>query len=348
MSALVSVAIVTYNSAHYIRHCLRYVLEQAYAPLEILIVDNASSDETPQILREFESRATVVYNRTNSGFAGGQNQAIAMSRGDWILTLNPDVRLTPDFISALVAAGEIDGSIGTVCGKLLSMPPDFEVPSQSILDSTGIFFTPSLRHFDRGSQELDLGQYEQFEYVFGATGAAALYRRPMIENVALGGDFFDSDFFAYREDADVAWRAQLLGWTCLYAPTAVAYHVRNVLPSNRRHVSKAINMHSVKNRFLMRIKNVTREVYRAHFLAITFRDLLVLVACLLREWSSLRAFSIVLRLLPRAWSKRREIMRRRKAGSAAITRWFSTEPVSFPVPLMHRQQLEAKARVTSN
>ena len=95
------------------------------------------------------------------------------------------------------------------------------------------------------------------EYVFGASAAAALYRRAMIDDVAVDGDFFDPDFFAYREDADVAWRAQLLGWRCIYTPAAVAYHVRTVTPANRRSLPPVINMHSVKNRFLMRIKNAT-------------------------------------------------------------------------------------------
>ena len=93
----------------------------------------------------------------------------------------------------------------------------------------------------------------------------------MIEDVSVDGDFFDPDFFVYREDADVAWRAQLLGWRCIYTPAARAYHVRSVTPENRRSVPRGINMHCVKNRFLMRIKNVTAGVYRRHWLAMTLR-----------------------------------------------------------------------------
>jgi hypothetical protein len=83
----------------------------------------------------------------------------------------------------------------------------------------------------------------------------------MIEDIAVGGEFFDSDFFTYREDADVAWRAQLLGWKCLYDPTACGYHVRKLRPGMRRQLAPEINMHSVKNRFLMRIKNITPKLY---------------------------------------------------------------------------------------
>jgi len=331
-SRLVSVAIVTFNSARYIRQCLGFVLEQQYVPLEVVVVDNASTDETGAILCSFENRVRVLRNLENTGFAGGQNQAIGLCRGDWVLTLNPDVRLQPDFISTLVAAGESDDSVGTVCGKLLSMNEDFRIPQEPVIDSTGMFFTPNLRHFDRGSKEPDTGRYNTPEYVFGATGAAALYRRTMVNDISIGRDFFDPDFFAYREDADLAWRAQLLGWKCLYVPEAVGYHVRHVLPANRRSISRAINMHSVKNRFLMRINNLSGQQYLSNFLAITFRDVLVLGGCLLRERSSLKAFPLVIKNLRVAWRKRRAISARRRVSEAYMARWFSTQPVSFPVP----------------
>src|SRR5579884_3307735 len=258
----VSVTIVTYNSGRFIRRCLESVLEQKYRDKEIIVIDNASTDGTIDILEQFEDRCTIVYNDENIGFAAAQNQAIAMSSGEWVLTLNPDVLLLPGFIQSLVDAGSIDSGAGTVCGKLLTILATFDLPDKPLVDSTGIYFTPMLRHLDRGSQEVDNGHYLNYEYVFGATAAAALYRREMIDDVSIDGEFFDPDFFVYREDADVAWRAQLLGWRCVYTPHARGYHVRNVLPGNRRALPAEINMHSVKNRFLMRIKNITGNVYR--------------------------------------------------------------------------------------
>ena len=148
-----------------------------------------------------------------------------------MLTLNPDVLLLPNFIQALVDAGNFDPRIGTVCGKLLTMSATFEIPEKPVVDSTGIYFNPMLRHLDRGSQEVDNGHYLQYEYVFGATAAAALYRREMIDDISLDGEFFDSDFFVYREDADVAWRAQLMGWKCLYAPYAAAITCARFCPA---------------------------------------------------------------------------------------------------------------------
>ncbi len=333
LSGQVAITIVTYNSGLYIKSCLESVLAQTYRPVRVVVVDNASTDSTIQVLRGFGDTdlVRIILNGENAGFAAGQNQAIVAARPfDWVLTLNPDVRLTPDFLAALLAEVP-DENIGSLCGKLLSALPNFAASSERILDSTGIYFTPELRHLDRGNRTPDRGQYGTPEYVVGGTGAACLYRRLMIDDISISGEFFDADFFAYREDADVAWRAQLLGWKCLYVPAAVADHVRTVTPEKRRSLPPVINMHSVKNRWLMRIKNVTPALYRRYWLPITVRDMVVIGGCLLREWSSLPAFVLVLRLWRRTWAKRREIMQRKRASDEDLDAWFSEKPASFPL-----------------
>ncbi|HLK22859.1 MAG TPA: glycosyltransferase family 2 protein [Bryobacteraceae bacterium] len=326
----VSVTIVTYNSGRFIKRCLESVLAQRYANREIIVIDNASTDGTVDILEQFEDRCQIIYNDENIGFAAAQNQAIRASNGTWVLTLNPDVLLLPNFIQAVVESGQMDPQVGTVCGKLLAILATFDLPDKPLVDSTGIYFTPMLRHLDRGSQEVDNGHYLQHEYVFGATAAAALYRRSMIEDISIGDEFFDPDFFVYREDADVAWRAQLLGWRCIYTPHARGYHVRNVLPGNRRALPPAINMHSVKNRFLMRMKNMTGHLYLRNWLSITARDMVVLGCCLLREQSSLKAFWYITRNWKQVMEKRREIMSRKRVDDDYIASWFRYAPVSSP------------------
>jgi GT2 family glycosyltransferase len=210
------------------------------------------------------------------------------------------------------------------------MSPDFHIDARPRVDSTGIYFTPNLRHLDRGSREIDNGHYLKREYVFGATAAAALYRRDMIDDLSINGEFFDPDFFVYREDADVAWRAQLLGWRCLYTPYARGYHVRAVLPGNRRALPRQINMHSVKNRFLMRIKNMTGDLYSRCWISISLRDVVVLGCCLVYEHYSLKAFWEVVRAWSRVWSKRRWIMERKRVSDDYIATWFHYHPVSRP------------------
>jgi GT2 family glycosyltransferase len=328
----VSVTIVTYNSGRFIKRCLESVLAQKYANKEIIVVDNASTDGTIDILEQFEDRCQIYYNDENIGFAAAQNQAISVSSGTWVMTLNPDVLLLPNFIQALVDAGQFDSSIGTVCGKLLTMTAHFEIPELPVVDSTGIYFNPMLRHLDRGSQEVDNGHYLQYEYVFGATAAAALYRRAMIEDISLDSEFFDSDFFVYREDADVAWRAQLMGWKCLYAPYARGYHVRKVLPGNRRALPAEINMHSVKNRFLMRMKNISSDLYWRNWFSIMARDLTVVMCCLLWEHTSLKAFWFLARNWPKAMEKRRLIQGSRRVDDQYMASWFQYKPVSKRAP----------------
>lgn len=325
---LVSVTVVTYNSGRFIRRCLESVLEQRYANLEVIVIDNASTDGTSDILELFEGRCRIVYNEENLGFAAAQNQAIALSRGDWVFTLNPDVLLLPDFVESLMGTARLDPRAGTVCGKLLMMDASFEIPDQRVVDSTGIYFTPMLRHLDRGCLENYNGHYRSHEYVFGATAAAACYRREMIEDVSIEGEFFDSDFFTYREDADLAWRAQLLGWKCIYDPNACGYHVRKLRPGMRRFLPPEINMHSVKNRFLMRVKNITAGVYWNNLLPITLRDVGVLFYCLLFERSSLKAFYLLARDFNRILEKRRLIQSRRRVDDIYMKSWFRFSPVS--------------------
>ena len=168
--------------------------------------------------------------------------------------------------------------------------------------------------------------------MFGATAAAALYRRTMIDDISLDGEFFDADFFVYREDADVAWRGQLMGWKCLYVPYARGYHVRKVLPGNRRALPPAINMHSVKNRFLMRIKNISPRLYWRNCFAITGRDFVVVTCCLLWEHTSLKAFWLLAKNWGSVMAKRRQIQARCRVDDTYMESWFQYAPVTKQAP----------------
>jgi GT2 family glycosyltransferase len=319
---LVSVAITTWNSASTLARCLESVFAHDYPDLDIVVVDNASVDGTRAILERFADRCTVVLNDANTGFAAAQNQAIARSRGSWVLSLNPDVLLGGGFIRRLVSAGESDTHAGAVCGKLLRWQPGAEAERTRVLDSTGIVFFRNLRHLDRGAEEIDSGQYDAPEFVFGATGAAALYRRTMIEDISVFGEFFDEDFFAYREDADLAWRAQLFGWRCMYVPDAVAWHVRRVTPERRSELPTAINWHSVKNRFLMRAKNLSRREYLHVMVPTTARDMMIAAYALLRDQRMISALMQPLRLRNKLREKRAWIQGHRRVGGSEILRWF--------------------------
>ena len=324
--AIISILMTTYNSAGLLQRCLESIYAQTHRPLELIIVDNASTDGTREILAKFESQAKIIYNDANIGFAAAQNAAAQLAQGDWFLSLNPDVFLNPDFIAQAIAAAEEHPEVGAVCGKLLRWKPDQPSEFSQIIDSTGIYFLPNLRHLDRGAKELDQGQFETSEYVFGATGAAALYRNEMVQDVAVEGEFFDEHFFAYREDADLAWRAQLLGWQCLYAPRAVAWHVRRVTPERREELPLAINWHSIKNRFLMRAKNISLRLYARLFFPATLRDAQVIAYCLLLDRRLASALMAVWKLRHDLRRKRKIIQSRRRVPDNQLLRWFSTRP----------------------
>jgi GT2 family glycosyltransferase len=333
VSPRVAVTIVTYNSAPLLARCLDSVARQTFRDLGVWLWDNASDDGTLDIVadRIDELRATRFSN-ANVGFAAAQNRLISSTDSDYVLALNPDVVLEPDYVALLHEALEADASAGSATGKLWRLPEDGSAAAgaEKILDTAGIYFTTNQRHLDRGSGEVDRGQYERREYVFGASGAAAFYRRAMLDDTRAGEEYFDEAFFSFREDADLAWRAQWLGWRCLYAPGARAFHVRRVLPERRRQLPAAVNMHSFKNRFLLRIKNMDAGTYARLFVPITLRDLAAVGYVLAREPSSLAALPLLWKAIPRALAFRRALARHRRVAPREIRSWFARRPVSRP------------------
>ena len=328
---MVSVLLVAWNSAPFLPACFASIDRQEYRDLEVIVVDNASTDATHDLLRTRESQWKVIYNDRNFGFAAAQNRAIRASRGEWLLCLNPDVMLAPDFIRRLAEAGDSHIEAGSVCGKLLRWNPDAVPPQTQVIDSTGIYFTRNMRHLDRGAEEIDHGQYDRAQWVAGATGAAAMFRRSFVEAVSVAGEFFDEEFFAYREDADLAWRAQLMGWKCLYEPSAVAWHVRRVTPERRESLPHAINWHSVKNRFLMRGKNASGWLCWKLFWPVAWRDLMVLGYALLRDWRMMSAVVYPLQHLSGIRDKRESIQARRRVSDRDLLWWFHDSPRAIDV-----------------
>jgi GT2 family glycosyltransferase len=324
MTARVLVSIVGYNSGRHLKPCLDSLTAQTFKDFTVSFWDNASRDNTSAIIGEYrEHFGFIHFSESNVGFCAAHNQLISSAVSEYVLIMNPDIILTPHFLEILVRELGLDRSAGSATGKLLRCTS--QDSGQAILDSTGIYLTRNQRHFDRGSNETDEGQYENIEYVFGATGAAALYRRSALEEIREGNEYFDESFFAYREDVDLAWRAQWMGWRCLYVPGAQAFHERRVLPERRSTLPGAINMHSFKNRFLLRIKNMDFGAYVRFFIPITIRDAAALAYVLLRERSSLPGIVLLIRALPHAWSCRRSLKKHRRISAREMRYWFYTK-----------------------
>jgi GT2 family glycosyltransferase len=256
----------------------------------------------------------------NRGFSRAFNQAATRASGAFLLSLNPDVVVRPGFISAMIQAIIQDERAGMVAPKLLS------ASDPSLLDSTGLFIDRRRRPYDRAQGRVDHGQYDTQSYVFGACGAAVLYRRAMLEDLAVDGEFFDEDFFAYYEDADLAWRAQLRGWRCVFVPHAVATHARGWGDTLRKRGHAAGTSRgprlALRNRYLMAIKNDALVYLVADLPFILAAELPRLAYAALRAPGALLGVVDLLRAWPSALRKRRLIRSQRTVDDAIIRRWF--------------------------
>jgi GT2 family glycosyltransferase len=304
----VSILVVSKDDAADLPLSLASAVSQRGVAVETWLVDNASTDGSREVPSRFGGAVRLLALPENVGFAAAMNAGIDATAGRYVLALNPDCRLAPDFAENLVRRLDSPDAAdaGSASGRILRAGgPDLAPTGE--LDSTGIVFTASGRHFDRGSGEPAEGLELAPGEVAGTSGAAGFYRRAALEDARISTGYFDADFFLYREDADLALRLASLGWRCLYVPAAVGWHRRRNLPERRREMSALANMHSVKNRFLLRINNQTAGGLTRTFVPTFLRDLVVVGACLTVERSSLPAFGWLWRNRTRLWAKRREI-----------------------------------------
>lgn len=308
----VSIVLVTWNSAPYLRRCLDGIAQQTHRDVELIVVDNASDDQSVSLVAPHATR--VIRNEGNRGFSAAVNQALAVASGAFVLLLNPDCHLTPDYAARLLAVFD-DGRVGSATGLLLRAR-GYDIEPTAEVDSAGMRMTRAGRHLD-----IDVRPSARTE-VFGVSGAAAMYRTSFLREAMIFGEVFDEDFFAYREDADLAWRGRLFGWIAVCEPEAVAHHVRRVTPEARRALPASINMHSVKNRFLLRLKNEGAYLALRNAPFELARDVVVLLAALTVERTSLPAFAWLWRHRARVLAKRREIQRRRKVSDRDLARWW--------------------------
>jgi len=313
----VSIVIVSYNDAADLPLSLGSALAQRGVSVETLLVDNASSDGSREVASRFDGAVRVLPMPANVGFAAAMNAGIDASSGRYVLALNPDCRLSVDFCAVL--ATRLDradaANVGSASGRLLRAAGP-ELTATDLIDSAGIYYTAAGRHFDRGAGKPAAGRYLEEDEIFGPSGAAGFYRREALESARISTGYFDADFFLYREDADLAWRLRRLGWRSLYVPAAVASHRRRNLPERRRSMTSLANMHSVKNRFLLRINNQTAGDALRTLIPTAVRDVVVLGACLTVERSSLPAFGWLWRNRRRLLAKRTEIAAKVKEAAS--------------------------------
>jgi GT2 family glycosyltransferase len=223
---------------------LRAALNEVAGPTELIVVLNRISGHNRTEL-ERSGDVVLLDPRRNLGFAAGVNAGIARATGEWIALVNDDCIVEPSSLAELLAAGEASADIGSVAAQIRFADRPGTINSAGIdVDVLGIA-TERLLGAPTSRSETQVTE------VFGASGAAALYRRAMLDEIA----GFDESFFAYLEDADVAWRARMAGWRCVYAPAAVARHHHS---SSLGHGSPEKHFLVGRNRIRMLAKNATR------------------------------------------------------------------------------------------
>jgi len=331
----VLVSLVTHNESKDAERLVPSLFAQTFRDLAISAVDNASEDGTRSTLAAFEKVSPVPLevfpSRENIGYTGGHNLSIAraVERSiPWVLVLNTDVVLAPDFLETLLAEGARRGKerVATFTGKILRAEGP-ELRPTARVDSVGIRMTPNGRHFDVGAGEEDDGRWDGPAEIFGASGCVALFRTEALADTRISTGFFDDDFFVYREDVDLAWRLRGRGWSARCVPSARAWHRRRNLPERRREMSPVANLHSVKNRFLLRVNNAGREHLRRTFARTFARDAIVVGGCLTVERTSLEALRWLAENRERLLGKRAEIQERRTVADAGLLRWFTDDPL---------------------
>lgn len=333
---LVSIILINYNGEKFLKLCLDSLLKQTYHPTEILFIDNASTDQSLKSIKSYASQVKLILNQQNLGYAAAANQGIKQSAGEYLLICNPDIVFAANFLEKAVARLKKNPKIGALTGKILKY--DFERQKKTkLIDSLGLFCYRNRRIIDLGQGLEDTGQFEKEQPVFGVSGACPLYRRQALKDIKLDQEYFDEDFFMYKEDIDLSWRLQLRGWQALYFPKAVAYHGRGTgvlkrfthleVLKSRRHLNRFQKKYAYTNQRLMQVKNELCANFFRDFFPIVWKEILIFGYILVREPYLLASLWQFFKKLPRALKKRRAILRRKKVSAKDMQKWFSRQPL---------------------
>lgn len=316
-----TVIVTSTDEAHLLRRSLPAALAQEDA--DVVVLDNGSSDDTGDYARGQGVRVIRLGQRAS--YCEAMNAAIADTGGDAVLLLNADCFLEPGFLAAARPRLE-EPRVGSVAPKLIrTLGPD---PADRLdaLDAAGMVVDRRRKNTLVGHGRPALA-YDRPAEAFGVDGAAALYRRETLDDCALGAEVFDPDFERWASDVDLAWRARLLGWKCVYEPAAVAYHVRYYSPSTRAGMPERDRAMQFRNRYLMMVKNDTARAVAADLPRLAAWEAIAFGWALTRERHLLRAYAEAARLVPAARRRRAAIQSaRRRAGAPEVP--FGLEPAA--------------------
>lgn len=317
---LVSVVIPNWNGAPYLPVCLDALRAQTYARVEVIVADNASTDGSVELLRERYPEVRVLALSENRGFTGACNAGMEAAQGDIVALLNNDTEAEPGWLEAVVAAFERHPEAGLVASKMLLFD------RRDTLHTAGDFYRLDGIPGNRGVWQRDNGTYSREEHVFSACGGSAAYRRAMLDQVGL----LDDDFFFSCEDMDLAWRAQLAGWRCVYTPEAVVYHKLAATGGG-----PTASYYDGRNFLYLIAKNYPGPLLRKHWRAVVGAQARLAWEAL-KAWrgeaarARLRGMLAGLLTLPRMLRKRKAVQAARRTSLDEIEGMLSPVPVGKP------------------
>lgn len=336
ISPKVTIQIVTWNSSQYLPVMLKSVFDQTFTDYQILLIDNASRDDTLSLIRSEFPTVHVLRNSANLGYSRAHNQGLRLQHSELVLIMNPDIVLAPNFLAETVKTMASSSDLAAVCGKLhrfhFSDSDLREVVDDGIIDATGLMVKRSFQVLNRDAGKKDRGQFAEANDTFGASGALALFRRSALDAVKIDGQVFDENMFAYKEDVDLAWRLQRSGWRTRYQPAAVALHFReakDAVLAGHRAVARArksknnlVNFLSYRNHALVIIKNVPFKTIVRHLPRLVWYELQKLLYALVFEPKTLGAIGEIIKSLPTTLRQRRQVSQLSNKNTAEIEPWL--------------------------
>jgi GT2 family glycosyltransferase len=304
----VSVIVPNWNGMDSLGDCLDSLLAQTIKP-RVIVVENGSKDGSLDFIQKQYPHVELVINKKNLGFAGGVNGGIrrAIELGDSFVALfNNDAVADSRWLEHLVQELKDNEDTGIATCKLMDQ-------AKTHLDSTGDQYTTWGLPFPRGRGEPISNNYDNQNLVFGASGGASLYRVSMLQQIGL----FDEDFFAYYEDVDISFRAQLAGWKIRYVPVAIAYHQ---IGATSRKIKGFTTYQTVKNLPWLLWKNAPTSVLIRILPRFIFAYMSFMISASVRDQGipALQGYFMMLFGLPKKTVQRYMIWRKRTVRSSYI------------------------------